>query len=412
MNADARIVRVDSGLPLAQYFDGMLGGKGLPAVTIDSALGVPAVLAAVHFLSSALASLPIEVHRRRGEKIERMSTSRSRIAFLLRQGVNDATSSFGWRQHGFSQTFTGGRWLTTIERDQADRVRDLWHVAAGRVTVRQDVAGMRRYHVAPAERGQREKVYAAKDVIDMPFLLRADGVSHYGPISLCRDAIALAIASTEYGARFFANGGVPPFAITGNFESADALARAQVDLDEAVRKASKEGRQTLALPRGLDIKPLGANAEDSQLIEAKRFCVEEIGRIFALPPQFLGDYAKGNFANVEQQDLNLIKHTLRRWIEAHEAELNLKLFGRNVTDRRVAYDLEVFARGDFLSRITAFRNGIQGGIFTPNESRERFNLSPKPGGDDLMIQGATVPIAGHGSSGDDAAASEGSPDDN
>ena len=102
---------------------------------------------------------------------------------------------------------------------------------------------------------------------------------------------------------------------------------------------------------------------------------------------FLGYLA--TYSNTEQQDLHFCKHTLRRWIEQSEQEMNLKLFDRR--DMSVRYNVNSLLH-DLLARMSAHATSIQNGIKTPNEVRESEGLEPMPAGDDLMIQGATVPI--------------------
>lgn len=156
----------------------------------------------------------------------------------------------------------------------------------------------------------------------------------------------------------------------------------------------------MALPLGHELKSIGFSPEQMQLLNLQQFCIEQIARIYSLPPVFLQDLSKGTYSNVEQQDLHFVKHTLRRWIEQTEQEMNLKLFGR-ASDMTVRFNVDSLLRGDLKTRMEAHATAIQNGIKTPNEIRDHEGLEPLPGGDDLMIQGATVPITMQGA--DDAA---------
>lgn len=148
----------------------------------------------------------------------------------------------------------------------------------------------------------------------------------------------------------------------------------------------------LVLPAGLDIKELGTDAQKSQMVELKQFLIEEIARIYSLPPVFLQDLTHGTFSNTEQQDLQLVKHTIKRWVEAFEQELNLKLFGRGKPRYFVEMNMDGLLRGDFKTRMDGYAQAIQSGVLKPNEARRKENLPDDPAGDMLMIQGATVPI--------------------
>jgi HK97 family phage portal protein len=120
-----------------------------------------------------------------------------------------------------------------------------------------------------------------------------------------------------------------------------------------------------------------------------------VARIYSLPPVFLQDLTNGTFSNTEQQDLHFVKHTIRRWVEQTEAELNLKLFGRK-TNLYVEFNVDGLLRGDLKTRMEAHATSIQNAIRTPNEVRDIENMPKMDNGDDLMIQGATVPIGTQG----------------
>jgi HK97 family phage portal protein len=358
-------------------------------VTTENALSVPAIFAAVNFIPGTLAGLPLNLFRRTESGRERVTDTP--LAKLLHDAPNDEQSSFEWRKYMFERVMTGGRGLSFIERNASGAVTDIWPLEPGKVKIRRTPEGRKVYEYKP-KGGSQTITYKATEIIDIPFMLREDGLSHYGPIASNRDVIALAIAATRFGSRFFQNGGVPPFAVTGNFQTGRSMQAAGKDLEEATRKAAKEGRQALILPSGLDIKPLGADAAKSQLIELKRFLIEEFGRIYSLPPTFLQDLSHGTFSNTEQQDLHFVKHTMKRWVEAFEQEMNLKLFGRTDREFFVEMNMDGLLRGDFKTRMEGYAQGIQNAILTPNEARQMENRPDDPQGGTLLIQGATVPI--------------------
>lgn len=358
-------------------------------VTTENALSVPAIFAAVNFIPGTLAGLPLNLYRRQGE--DRVRVTDTPLARILHDAPNEEQSSFEWRKYLFERVMTGGRGVSFIERNSASVVTNIWPLDPRRVKVKRTSDGAKVYEYRPAN-GTATVIYRAREIIDIPFMLREDGLSHYGPIATNRDVIGLAIAATQFGSRFFQNGGVPPFAVTGNFQSGRALAAASSDLEEAVRKSAREGRMAITLPTGLDIKALGADAQKSQLIELKQFLIQEVARIYSLPPTFLQDLSDGTFSNTEQQDLHFVKHTMKRWVEAFEQELNLKLFGRGEAEFFVEMNMDGLLRGDFKTRMEGYATGIQNAIIRPNEARRRENLPEDPQGDRLMIQGATVPI--------------------
>lgn len=363
---------------------GTLSSTG-QVVNTTTALGVPAVFAAVNFISGTIAGLPLHVYQRSKAGRKRVDGP---IAALLHDAVSDEVTSFDWRKYTFDRVLTGGRGLTQIVRNGRNEVGALIPLDPTKVTIRR-LNGLKFYEYA--EDGRVIRLEAA-DVIDIPFMLKEDRLGHIGPIAANQNTIGLAMAAEEYASKFFQNGGVPPFAVTGNFQSGRALNQAAEDLQAAVKKAAQDRRQALTLPSGLEIKPIGFDAEKSQLLELQKFCVEQIARIYSIPPTFLQDLTHGTFNNTEQQDLHFVKHTLKRWIEQFEQEMNLKLFGRGNRKYFVEFSMDGLLRGDFKTRMEGYAMGIQNALITPNEARELENRTTMENGDALLIQGATVPL--------------------
>lgn len=361
------------------------------AVNSETALTVPAVWAATNFLSGTIAGLPLMVYKRTSKGRTRVKpTAGNQVPAILNEAANDEMSAFDWLKYTYDRVFTGGRGLTYIERNNSGQVVNLWPMDPTYVTIRLE-NGRRVYQYSVS--GRKTVTYAASDVIDLVFMLRENMVDHRSPLVNCAEAIGMAIAATRYGANAFNSGGLPPAVIQGPFNSATAATRASDDIAAAMAKLGREGRQLLALPIGHEVKPIGIGPKDMQLIELERFCIEQVSRIYSLPPVFLQDLTHGTFSNTEQQDLHLVKHTIKRWVEQAEQEITLKLFGRG-SPLFVEFNLDGLLRGDVKTRMEAHATSIQNGIRTPNEVREIENMEPMDGGDVLMIQGATVPLSG------------------
>lgn len=359
-----------------------LGDVNLPAVTIDSALSVPAVWAAVTFMPRTLAALPLHSYRNTANGPEKIVGG---LQTLIHEAPNPEWTSFRLRQYFWQQVLTGGRGLLWIERSGSN-ITGLYPINPTRTRITRDAMGHTTYDVDG-------KVYPASDIIDVPFLLKADGVAHYGPIERGSPAIQLALAMNSYGSTFFAGGGIPPLALVGPLPAgAEAMRRAIADVGLAIEEARRSGKPIVNLPPGYELKPIGFDPEKGQMTDARRFQVEEIARIYNLPPVFLQDLTNGTFSNTEQQDLQLVKHNIGQWARALEEEMNLKLFGQRNGGRYVEHNLDGLLRGDFLSRMQAYSQSVQNAVRTPNEVRALENLPPLPGGDDLLIQGATVPL--------------------
>jgi len=354
-------------------------------VNVDTAMGVPAIWAAVNFIGGTLAGLPLHVYRKTDAGRERVTEG---FGATINTAVNDEMSSFEWRKYMFEQVLTGGRSITYIERDGSGNVRNLHPVDPNGVLVERKTTSQG----FPAKTYRyNQRIFKARDIIDLTFMVKANQLDPRGPIAANKDAIGMAIAASQYGAKAFQSGGIPPAVLQGPFQSGAAASRASEDVAAATAKLAKEGRPIMALPLGHELKSVGFSPEQMQLIELQRFSIEQIARIYSLPPIFLQDLTRSTFTNSEQQDLHFVKHTLKRWIEQAEQEMNLKLFGRG-SDQYVEFNVDGLLRGDFKTRMEAHATSIQNGIRTPNEVRDLENMSARDEGDDLMIQGATVPI--------------------
>jgi HK97 family phage portal protein len=156
--------------------------------------------------------------------------------------------------------------------------------------------------------------------------------------------------------------------------------------------AKSAGTPFFGMPPGHALKAIGIDPDKGQMTEARLFQIQEIARLYGLPPVFLQDLAHGTFSNTEQQDLQLVKHNIGQRAKEFEDELNLKLFGQRRRARFVRHNLDGLQRGSFKERIEGFGLAIQTAQMTPDEVRVIEDRPPKEHGDKLYIQGATVPL--------------------
>lgn len=359
-----------------------VNSANLPAVTVDSALTVPAVWAAVAFLSRTLASLPRHAFRDGKEGAKRLT---GKIETVVNVAPNDGIGSFAFWQWFWQQVFTGGRGLAYIDRT-SQGIDSLWPMDPNKTTIKRVSLKVTYEYDGQA--------YDAADVIDVPFMRRSCGIRHYGPINQASKAIQLAIAMNDYGSNFFAGGGVPPLSLEGPLPAnQEAIKRAQADIMRSVDAAKSSGEPVFPIPAGYKLQAVGIDPAKGQMVEARRFQVEEIARAYQLPPVFLQDLSRATFSNAEQQDLHLVKHLIGQWAKALEDEINLKFFGRSGSTRYIEHNLDGLLRGDFKSRMDGYGIAIQNGIRTPDEVRALENLPAKGGeAEKLHIQGATVPL--------------------
>ena len=353
----------------------------------DTALQIPAVWAAINFLPGTIAGLPLHVFKKKRDgSAERQ---RGPVDRLLNNAVNDEQSSYDFWKLLIQNALHRGRGLAYIERNANETPRNLYFMEPEKTSIGR--SGGRKYYEWRS--GQKTVRYDAKDVIDIPFMLKPDGLLHYDPIMVLRNTLAMAIAANAYGAKVFNSGGMPPLVLQGPLVGEASMARAAADTLKAAQRANRERKAAFAIPAGHELKELGFDPNKMQMTELSRFLIEEIARIYQLPPTFLQDLTHGTFSNTEQQDLHFVKHTLSRWVEQIEGELNLKLFGRSGSRPYCEFNVDGLLRGDFKTRMDGYKSAIMSGHMSPQETRDRENL-PAMGGkaNKLFIQGATVPL--------------------
>ena len=146
--------------------------------------------------------------------------------------------------------------------------------------------------------------------------------------------------------------------------------------------------------------PISISPEQAQFLQTRKFQINEIARIFRVPPHMVGDLEKSSFSNIEQQSLEFVKYTLDPWIIRWEQSIMRSLF---LTEEKSTYfakfNLEGLLRGDYQSRMNGYAIGRQNGWMSANDIRELENLDRIPeedGGDLYLINGNMLPLGNAG----------------
>lgn len=365
--------------PPGEILDLVSSARDAGAFTMTKATGIPAVWAAVNFISDTMAALPLQVFEKSAE--DRTPLRDEAIYRILHDAPNIEWTSYAWRKYVFWQLLTEGRSVSYIQRAANNTVVNIWPMEMNRTKVAKE--GLTRTYEYTETTGKK-RIYQSFEVLDLTFALDDDQVTHLSPLRHNKEAIKLMLGMQSYAQKHFANGGLPPAALQGPFQSPQGVAKASEQVWAAIKKLAREGKSVLPMPLGHELKALGVSPEDGQLLEGRLFGVQDVARIYSLPPIFLQDLSNGTYANAEQQDLQLVKHTITQWVKQFEQELDNKLF-RN--GRRFAqFNVDGLLRGDFKTRMEGYAKGIQNSVMQPNEARKKENMPAVEGGDVLVLQ--------------------------
>ena len=230
---------------------------------------------------------------------------------------------------------------------------------------------------------------------------------------MAKNAIGLAIATEEYGAKFFANGATP-----GGLLEYPGVVKDPERVRESWNRGfsgSQNAGKVAILEEGMKYTPISIAPEQAQFLETRKFQINEIARIFRVPPHMVGDLEKSSFSNIEQQSLEFVKYTLDPWVVRWEQSLSRALF---TPDEKTCYffkfNLEGLLRGDYQSRMNGYATARQNGWLSANDIRELENLDRIPeedGGDLYLVNGNMLPLVNAGSFADNQSRKEEEPTD-
>ena len=356
-----------------------------------------AVYACVRILSEAIAGLPLHMYRYKDEGGKEKAIDHT-LYHLLHDEPNPEMTSFVFRETLMTHLLLWGNAYAQIIRNGKGEVIALYPLMPNRMEVNRDANGMLYYVYqktsddAPTLEGS-SVILSPSEVLHVPGL-GFDGLVGYSPIAMAKNAIGLSMAAEEYGAKFYANGAAP----SGVLEHPGVLKDpAKVrDSWNAAFGGSSNSHKVAVLEEGLKYTPISISPNEAQFLETRKFQIDEIARIFRVPPHMVGDLEKSSFSNIEQQSLEFVKYTLDPWVVRWEQSLSRALLSE--TEKKsyfFKFNLEGLLRGDYQSRMQGYSIGIQNGFMCPNDVRELENLDLIPdelGGNKYMVNGNMVDL--------------------
>ncbi|WP_350345165.1 phage portal protein [Proteinivorax tanatarense] len=345
-----------------------------------TAMQTSAVYACVRILSETIASLPLHTYVRTDKGKEKAIDHP--LYTLLHDAPNDEMTSFVFRETLMSHLLLWGNAYAQIIRDGRGKVMALYPLMPDKMTVKRSESGEIYYSY---QKDSEENILRSYEVLHIPGL-GFDGLVGHSPIAMAKQAIGMAIATEEYGATYFKNGANPG----GVLEHPGILKDPGKVRDSwnSVYGGSNNANRVAVLEEGLSFKPITIPPEQSQFLQTRKFQINEIARIFRIPPHMIGDLERSSFSNIEQQSLEFVKYTLTPWLSRWEMAMKKTLLSPSEQkDYFFKMNVEGLLRGDYKTRMEGYSIGIQNGFLSPNDVRELEDLNPIEHGDVYAVNG-------------------------
>ena len=363
-----------------------------------TAMQTTAVYACVRILAEAVASLPLHVYEYQDDGGKKLVHDHP-LYYLLHDEPNPEMTSFVFRETLMSHLLIWGNAYAQIIRDGAGRVLGLYPLLPDKMDVQRDDRGNIYYvYSRNSDENPMFKEYGdirlkAEDVLHIPGL-GFDRLIGYSPIAMAKNAVGMTLACEEYGASFFANGANPGGVLEhpGVLKDPSKVRESWNSVYRGVNNAHK----IAVLEEGMKYQQIGIPPEEAQFLETRKFQINEIARLYRIPPHMVGDLDKSSFSNIEQQSLEFVKYTLDPWVIRWEQSLQRSLLLPGEKGKYfIKLNVDGLLRGDYQSRMNGYAVGRQNGWFSANDIREMENMNPIPdeqGGNLYLINGAMTKL--------------------
>ena len=376
---------------------GFLMGPAAAGKTVNkrSAMQLTAVYACVRILAEGVAGLPLHLYKC-GKNGSREKAVEHPLYFLLHDEPNPEMTSFVFRETLMTHLLLYGNCYCQLIRDGRGQVAALYPLMPNQMSVDRDEKGQLYYtYLRSGEEADTMKkgtVYLLpEDVLHIP-ALGFDGLVGYSPIAMAKNSIGMGLACEEYGAKFFANGAAPSGVLEhpGTIKDITRLRESW----NAIYGGSKNAGKVAILEEGMHYSPISISPNEAQFLETRKFQVDEIARIFHVPPHMIGDLERSTFSNIEQQSLEFVKYTLNPWVCRWEQALTRSLLSpKEKREYCIKFNVDGLLRGDYQSRMNGYAVGRQNGWMSANDIRKLENMdkvSEEQGGDLYLVNGNMI----------------------
>lgn len=363
-----------------------------------SAMQISAVYACVRLLAETIAGLPLHLYRYTDEDGNKERAKDHPLYKLLYRQPNDEMTSFVWRETLMTHLLLWGNAYCQIVRDGKNTILGLYPLLPENVEVDRSESGelFYIYHAytdeVPGE-NNKDIIFRKDEILHIPGL-GFNGLIGFSPIAMMKNSLGTTLAVERYGASFFKNGAQP----SGVLEHPGVLkdpARVR-DNWQAAYGGAANAHRVAVLEEGMSYKAISLPPEDSQFLSTRQFGVEEICRIFRVPPHMVQSMEHATFSNIEHQSIDFVVHTLTPWLVRFEQSIIKDLLLEDEQDDYFPkFNVDGLLRGDYQSRMNGYAVGISNGFLSPNDVHRLENMDLIPadqGGDDYYLNGGYVKL--------------------
>ena len=364
------------------YFDPKnftsLGGSGI-TVNKDTALTFSAVWAAVRILSESVAQLPIQLVERaeNGDKINRTDHFLYKV---IHNKPNEFMTNYTFIQKIMYDLCVSGNSYVRIERNGSGRPTALHPLNISDVEIKEYEGRYYYYDNNTGESLEYEEVLHFK-------IMSQDGLIGTSPIDTCANSISWGLGLEQYGNSYFQNGAKLSGVLqTDRALSTEAIDRLRNSFDMNYSKIG-DSNKTMILEEGLKFTGISLSNEASQFLSSRQFSIEEIARIFNIPPHLLRDLSKSSFNNIQEQSREFVQYSLMPYLAMIEQEMTCKLFKKNEQGKLfIEFNTNALLRGNPKERADYYRTMLNIGAMSINEIRQKENMNVVENGDNLFMQ--------------------------
>lgn len=375
--------------PLALELFGVVPSASGVTVSASSALRVPAVLQAVRLISENVGSVPCKLYREEGDSKETAKDHPGNR--LVHNRANPWTSAGQLRVELTKDALMHGAGYAQVVRVGGGRPAELHRLAPGTVQPRFEDDGEPYYLVQPSKGRQVRLSY--RDVLYVP----AFGAT--SPITLGKEAIGVAMVLERHASQFFGGGARPSAVIwsENSIPDTDKGANTVTNiLADYLKTFSNKGpSRPLILPGGRRYQAVTMPSTDAQFIENRLEQINEIARIFGVPPHMLYQLERATWSNAEQMAASFLQLCLRPWLDRwQDAYATVLLTEDEQDDLYFEFVIDDLQRADAAGRAEIFGKLVAMRAMTPNEVRAAMNLPAMEGGDELANPYTTTTTTG------------------